>query len=121
MEYWLSHTNGCVIEQVFCKDGEEPRWSQDSDDADKVQVERHGDLLAEIFDVETASWEPSVAYAWQRVGAECLRLLQESDYPPLFERPEEVQPAWRKYRQELRDYRNKCTDPFNPVYPEKPV
>lgn len=121
MEHWLSHTNGRVIEQVLCEDGEEPRWSHDSDDADKVQVERHGDLLTETFDVETASWEPSVAYAWQRVEAECLRLLQESDYPPLFERPEAEQPAWRAYRQALRDLPENTTDPFNPVYPEKPV
>ena len=121
MEHWLSHKNGRVIEQVLCEDGEKPRWSDDSKRATKVQVARHGCLLTETFDVETALWEPSVAYAAQRVEAECLRLLQESDYPPLFERPEEVQPAWRQYRQELRDYRKKCTDPFNPVYPQKPV
>ena len=121
MEHWLSHTNGCVIEQVLCEDGEEPRWSQDSDDADKVQVERHGDLLAELFDVETLEWSPCPAHALKTLREERNLRLAACDYPPLTERPEAEQPAWRAYRQALRDLPENTTDPFNPIWPQKPV
>ena len=121
MEHWLSHTNGRVIEQVLCEDGKAPRWSQDSDDADKVQVARHGDLLAELFDVETLSWSPCPTHALKTLREERNVRLAASDYPPLTERPEAEQPAWRAYRQALRDLPENTTDPFNPVYPEKPV
>jgi len=121
MEHWLSHKNGRVIEQVLCEDGEKPRWSDDSKRATKVQVARHGDLLAETFDVETLSWSLCPAYALKTLREERNLRLAASDYPPLTERPEAAQPAWRAYRQALRDLPENTTDPFNPVYPQKPV
>lgn len=120
MEYWLSHKSGRVIEQVLCDDGEAPRWSEDSKRSTKVQVERHGDLLAEMFDAETLAWSPSVDHAIHCLKQERNRRLLECDYPPLYERPDEEQGAWRAYRQALRDLPDNA-DPFNPEWPEKPT
>jgi hypothetical protein len=121
MEYWLSHKNGRVIEQVLCEDGETPIWSADSDDADKVQVERHGDMLAETFDVETLEWSLCPDHALKTLREERNLRLAASDYPPLSERPDADQAAWRNYRQALRDLPENTTDPFNPIWPKKPV
>lgn len=120
MEYWIAHKNARVIEQVICEDDETPRWSTDAQGADYYQVTRHGDLLAEFFDVATGAWELSVAYAWQQVRQVRNRLLQEGDFPPLYARPEAQQPAYIQYMQELRDLPQTLTDPFNPVYPVRP-
>jgi hypothetical protein len=121
MEYWLSHKSGRVIEQVLCEDGDAPRWSDDSKRCTKVQVERHGDLLAETFDAETLTWSPSTDHAVKCLKEERNRLLAECDLPPLFERPEAEQPAWREYRQALRDMPETTTDPFNPEWPTQPT
>ena len=120
MEHWLSHINGRVIEQILCEDGDALRWSEDSDDADKVQVERHGDLLAELFDAETLGWSLCPAHALKTLREERNQRLAACDYPPLIERPEADQPAWRAYRQALRDLPEITTDPFNPEWPIQP-
>ncbi|MBN8843247.1 MAG: hypothetical protein J0H88_08360 [Sphingomonadales bacterium] len=68
-----------------------------------------------------------VGEAWERDAAPVLAALRTernarlaaSDYPPLFERPESEQPAWRTYRQALRDM-PETADPFAPEWPEPP-
>jgi hypothetical protein len=119
MEYWIAYKSGRVVEQVTCEDGETPRWSQDSKRTQKFQVERHGDLIAETFNVETSAWEQSFDYALQMLKDERNRRLAECDYPPLYERPDDQQPVWKAYRQALRDL-PLTTDPFNPEWPVKP-
>lgn len=120
MEYWIAIKAGRVVEQILCEDGGKPTWSKDSAKTQRIRVERHGDLIAETFNSETAAWEPSPEYALQQMKDERNRRLQECDYPPLYERPEADQPAWRAYRQALRDLPITATDPFNPEWPIKP-
>lgn len=120
MQYWLAYKGGRVVEQILCEDGDKPVWSTDAKYSQRFQVERHGDLLAETFNPKTAAWEPSLEYALKQLKDERNRRLQECDYPPLYERPEAEQPAWRAYRQALRDLPINTTDPFNPEWPIKP-
>lgn len=121
MEYWLAHKNGRVIEQVLCEEGQEPIWSTESASAIKARIDRHGDLLAEIFDPASSSWSASSEYAVQSLKRERNRRLVESDFPPLFERPAAQQPAWKAYRQALRDLPATNPDPFNPEWPIPPI
>lgn len=120
MEYWLSHKDGKIVEQILCDEGVEPRWSPDSADAVKVQVAHHGDALAELFDPDTLSWSPCPVHALNLLKAERNRRLLDCDYPPLIERPDDEQPAWKDYRQALRDFPDTVTDPFNPEWPDPP-
>jgi hypothetical protein len=120
MQYWVAYKNGAVVEQIFREEEDELRWSEGLEDAEFMEVSRHGDLMAEELDPQTGIWTPRLDYAIFLMKEERLRLLKECDYPPLYERPEEEQPAWRAYRQALRDLPDH-TDPFNPEWPEKPT
>lgn len=120
MKYWLSHKDGKIIEQVLCEDGEDPLWSDDSEGATLVEVERHGDALAEVLDTKTKTWSKSVPHAIKLLKEERNRKLLECDFPPLFERPENEQAAWKKYRQDLRDLPDNTPDPLSPVWPKPP-
>lgn len=120
MKYWIAYKDGRVVEQILCEDGGKPVWSTDARAAQKFEVDRHGDLIAERFNADAGAWEPSPEYALQQLKDERNRRLQECDYPPLYERPEADQPAWREYRQALRDLPINTTDPFNPEWPNKP-
>lgn len=120
MEYWLAHRTGKVVEQILVEDGQTPFWSEDSKGARKIKVERHGDLVSEVFDLETLGWSPSVEYATKQMKEERNRRLLACDYPPLYERPDEQQAAWKAYRQQLRDL-PAITDPFNPDWPVSPT
>lgn len=64
--------------------------------------------------------DPDRELALQRLRSARDLMLAKSDHPPLFERPEVEQPAWRAYRQALRDL-PETTDPFDPVWPESPT
>lgn len=120
MKYWVAYKNGVVAEQILCEDEEQLRWSEGLEDAEFIETERHGDLASEELDPETREWTPRLDYAVGLMKAERRRRLEECDYPPLYERPEAEQPAWREYRQLLRDLPDN-TDPFNPEWPEKPT
>ena len=62
----------------------------------------------------------SEAKAREALRAERDRRLAACDYPPLYERPDAEQPAWKAYRQALRDLPDTVIDPFNPEWPTQP-
>jgi hypothetical protein len=62
----------------------------------------------------------AIADAWVSLRSERDRLLSASDWTQVADAPVD-QVAWANYRQALRDLPENTTDPFNPVWPEKPV
>lgn len=58
MEVWIRY-DGKVLEQIICED--EPRWSTEGGEI--FQVDRLGDLAAELFDPITKSWIPNPTHA----------------------------------------------------------
>ena len=119
MKYWIAYKDGRILEQIMVAEGEEPMWSV-TGDFDALVVSRLGDLNLEDFDTVTQSWKPSIAHAWTKVREERDRLLRESDYPPLYERPVEEQDKWRSYRQSLRDITETVENPLKINWPVKP-
>lgn len=75
-----------------------------------------------IIDFETRQWiDPRTPETeWPLVRARRDRLLQESDWTQLPDVPLATKDAWAVYRQALRDVTLQ-PDPFNIVWPEKPI
>lgn len=72
------------------------------------------------WDAEGEQFVPSPQKAMDHLRTERNARLAACDYPPLFERPEAEQPAWRAYRQALRDMPD-TADPFAPDWPAPPT
>jgi len=58
--------------------------------------------------------------AWERLRTERDKLLSSSDWTQVADAPVD-KTAWATYRQVLRDLPSNTTDPFDPVWPTKPV
>jgi hypothetical protein len=119
MKYWIAYKNGKILEQLIVAPDEEPRWSI-LEDFEPIEVTRLGDLNQEEYDKKVKDWTPSLSFAWANLKEKRDKLLFESDYPPLYERPESDQDKWRTYRQILRDLPQNTTNPFEPNWPTKP-
>jgi hypothetical protein len=63
--------------------------------------------------------EQAAADAWDNLRATRNAMLSGSDWTQVDDAPVD-KAAWAAYRQELRDLPAKTTDPFNPVWPQKP-
>lgn len=120
MKYWIALKEGKVLEQIMVSEGDIPRWSVEGEFTE-VEVESFGDLNTQEYSLSKGTWVPSLNFAWNTLKDTRDRLLKESDYPPLFERPVETQEAWRAYRQALRDLPSTVEDPFNIQWPIKPL
>lgn len=82
----------------------------------QLPVEFNEDEYDFSFGVATLSEEK----ARNRLRVIRDELLKACDFPPIVERPENEQQAWKDYRQAVRQLPKTIEDPFNPVWPTPP-
>lgn len=86
-----------------------------------------GEVLVVPFTIhEILAYEArALESAWVTLRDERNLLLKESDPNVVMDRwetyTEETRQAWRDYRQALRDLPSNTSDPFNVVWPSKPM
>lgn len=73
----------------------------------------------EVF-VTPPTPEEELALAWRSLRSKRDNLLSGSDWTQIADAPVD-QAAWAAYRQTLRDLPANTADPFNPVWPVKPL
>lgn len=56
MAVWIALKDGKVAEQILTEEGQDPMFSVDAEGAEFFEVDRVGDLAAELFDKDTGGW-----------------------------------------------------------------
>jgi hypothetical protein len=83
-----------------------------------------------VWNTEKDIWEIKdtpkipIEVVWSKIRQERNRRLVETDWMFIirdYVMSNEKEYAWRKYRQELRDLPKTLSDPYNPVWPSKPI
>lgn len=83
----------------------------------KPGSQEHLDLLEAGADIMAADDHPVL---WLEIRRERNRLLSESDWTQVPDRPEASRLAWQAYRQALRDLPETFSAALDVVYPELP-
>ena len=108
----IEHAETGEIQRVMSTEGYGEEW------VDRGEIPEGMNLMEATWTGEEIALSSDAAF--RRLRAERNARLAASDYPPLFERPEAEQPAWRAYRQALRDLPENA-DPFAPEWPTPPA
>ena len=80
MATWVSiNAEGKIVEQIIVEEGEDPRWSTDSEGLEKVQLSELADLSEKVLDPETKSWKHNPEFPSQQAdfnaGREHIKLV----------------------------------------------